>query len=229
MSEWEKLKAECEECQRCPKLVRSRQTEKWGKPVFGYGALNSPVVLIGEAPGRLGAGRTGIPFMGDKSGDFLDWCLSEIGLDREKIYITNIVKCLPKSNKGNNRKPNGYEINQCIKYLVREIELIKPKRIICLGKTAYDNIIDKSSWYPTLREPEIIRIDHPSYIYNYQGGKPGTLKASQYLEELTKALTIYELKTEETEALNDLFRLFGKIARDDSYWEDDLKTEEQEE
>ena len=190
MREWQKLKDQCESCTQCPKLVRSRKTEEWGKPVFGYGTINSRVMLVGEAPGRLGAARTGIPFKGDKSGDFLEWCLNELNLDLESIYITNIVKCLPKNTNGNNRKPSNFEVNQCIKYLVKEVEIIQPKKIICLGKTAYDGVLDKSAWYPALREPEIIRIDHPSYIYNYQGGKPGTPRASQYLEQLTEASTI---------------------------------------
>lgn len=186
---WLELKAKCERCRSCPALVRSRQTEEWGLPVFGYGNLESPVILVGEAPGRLGAGRTGMPFKGDKSGDFLDWCLSEMGLDREQVYITNIVKCLPKNKDGNNRKPTKYEVSQCIKYLVKEVELIQPKKIICLGNTAYKGIYEKSAWFPSLRKPELIKVDHPSYILNFQGGKPGTPKAAAYIKKLTEAMS----------------------------------------
>jgi len=190
---WIKLKTECEQCHSCPALVRSRKTEAWGKPVYGSGNINSKIVFVGEAPGRLGAGRTGTPFLGDKSGDFLDWCLTELGLDHEDIYITNIVKCLPKNEKGNNRKPSNFEVNQCMKHLVEEMGLIKPEKIICLGKTAYKNIMDKTPWYPAFRTCEIIYLEHPSYIYNYQGGKPGTKKASDYVEKMHNIILGVEL------------------------------------
>ena len=180
----------CYLCEECPSLVKSRKTEAWGKPVFGKGFIDAPFMLIGEAPGRLGAARTGIPFKGDKSGDFLEWCLEELGIQHDSLYITNIVKCLPKDENENNRKPTAYETSRCIKHLIEEIRIVNPEKLICLGRTAYKTIIEKSQWYPDIRKCEIILVDHPSYVSNYQGGKPGTPRAQKYVEDLAEAMSI---------------------------------------
>lgn len=76
-------------CRRCPELVKSRKRVTWG-----YGDPHSDVMFIGEAPGRFGCDVTGIPFTRDRSGEFFQKMLSAVGLDKEQVYTTNIVKCL---------------------------------------------------------------------------------------------------------------------------------------
>ncbi|MGC9012239.1 type-4 uracil-DNA glycosylase [Thermogladius sp.] len=119
---WEKLIREIASCTKCP-LHLSRKN-----PVPGEGDVNSPVLIVGEAPGRT-EDETGRPFVG-AAGHFLTELLYSIGVDRSKVYITNVVKCRPPEN----RDPTDEEIAACSPYLVRQIKLIKPKAIIALGR-----------------------------------------------------------------------------------------------
>lgn len=102
---------------------------------MGKGNLNSPVLFIAEAPGK-NEDRDGIPFTG-RSGELFDRLLSEIGMRREEIYLTNIVKCHPP----NNRDPRQEEQESCIPYLKYETLLLRPKMIVCLGRIAAQRII----------------------------------------------------------------------------------------
>ena len=149
-------------CKKCPRLVKfvhkvSTQKRKqnmnevyWGKPVPGFGNLDSKLAIIGLAPAAHGGTRTGRAFTGDKSGDFLFSCLYKIGISNlltsthredglrlNSTYITNILKCAPPDDK-----PLNQELNNCSNYFDNEIKnLISLKVIICLGKIAFDNCI----------------------------------------------------------------------------------------
>lgn len=116
-------------CTRC-ELCRTRN-----HPVMGKGNLNSPVLFIAEAPGR-NEDRDGVPFTG-KSGELFDRLLENIGMDREAIYLTNVVKCHPPGN----RDPKPEEQELCIPYLKYETLLLRPKMIVCLGRIAAQRII----------------------------------------------------------------------------------------
>ncbi|MZP31299.1 uracil-DNA glycosylase [Heliobacterium undosum] len=107
------------------------------------GNINSKVLFIAEAPGRLGADRTRIPLYGDRTGDNFEILLRSIGWRREDIFITNAVLCNPREEKGTNGTPTKKELKNCSCYLMMTIELVKPKIIVTLGKTALDalNII----------------------------------------------------------------------------------------
>lgn len=120
----------CHQCERC-NLARTRKNV-----VFGQGNVNADVMLIGEGPGAT-EDQTGVPFVG-KAGQLLDKMLGAIQLDRNQIYIANIVKCRPP----NNRDPLPDEKNACINYLRHQVRLIKPKIIVCLGRVAATTIID---------------------------------------------------------------------------------------
>ena len=96
--------------------------------VMGHGDLNAEIVFIGEAPGKL-EDEAGKPFVG-ASGKFLDCMLEKIGLDRTNVFITNIVKYRPPKN----RDPLQKEKEDFLPFLYREIELIKPKIIVTLGR-----------------------------------------------------------------------------------------------
>src|SRR5215216_6289699 len=95
------------------------------------------MVLVGEAPGRFGADRTGVPFSGDRSGAFLRELIAELGLDAEReVYITNVVKCNPRDERGNNRAPAGAEIAACRSHMEAELRLLRPRVVVPLGALA---------------------------------------------------------------------------------------------
>ena len=96
------------------------------------GNLNAKIVFVAEAPGRFGAGRTGIPFYGDKSGDNFEILLAHIGLKRADVFVTNAVLCNPLKN-GNNRRPKTSEIKNCSPFLKKTLDLIRPQVIVTLG------------------------------------------------------------------------------------------------
>ena len=147
----------CKKCPRLVKFIKKVSTEKrkqnineiyWGKPVPGFGNLESKLAIIGLAPAAHGGTRTGRAFTGDKSGDFLFKCLHEVGISNSPIsknindnlelkstYITNILKCVPPEDK-----PLNNEILNCSSFFDEEIlNLKKLKVIVTLGKVAFDN------------------------------------------------------------------------------------------
>jgi uracil-DNA glycosylase family 4 len=157
LNELNKTIVNCKKCPRLVKFVKKVSTEKrkqniheiyWGKPVPGFGNLESKLAIIGLAPAAHGGTRTGRAFTGDKSGDFLFRCLYEVGisnspfsknlndnLELKSTYITNILKCVPPEDK-----PLSNEISNCSKFFDEEIlSLKKLKVIVTLGKVAYDN------------------------------------------------------------------------------------------
>jgi uracil-DNA glycosylase family 4 len=117
------------ECQKCP-LGKTRN-----KFVFGVGDPNSDVMLIGEAPGA-DEDAQGEPFVG-RAGKLLNDILKAINFEREEVYIANIIKCRPPGN----RNPLPEEMEKCIPYLYKQIELIKPKIILCLGLVAASELL----------------------------------------------------------------------------------------
>jgi uracil-DNA glycosylase family 4 len=117
------------ECQKCP-LGKTRN-----KFVFGVGDPKAGVMLIGEAPGADEDAR-GEPFVG-RAGKLLNDILKAINFEREEVYIANIIKCRPPGN----RNPLPEEMEKCIPYLYKQIELIKPKIILCLGLVAASELL----------------------------------------------------------------------------------------
>ena len=101
------------------------------------GSIDSDILFVAEAPGRFGAGRTGIPFSGDKSGDNFEALIAHVGLTRRDIFITNAVLCNPLEN-GNNRRPTTKEIDNCSAYLKSTLELVNPKVVVTLGGVGLD-------------------------------------------------------------------------------------------
>jgi len=160
LSNWLKvLNAEVIACRRCPRLVAYRERiarekrrayrdwEYWGKPVPGFGDPDARVLVLGLAPGAHGSNRTGRPFTGDASGNFMYPVLHETGFasqptvtDRNDglvlhdLYITAVVRCAPPGNK-----PLPEELANCAPFLEREIEKLKDLRVIvALGRIAFD-------------------------------------------------------------------------------------------
>jgi len=125
-------------CKKCRLWLEA----KHGVP--GEGPLNANVMIIGQNPGA-DEDQTGRPFIG-RAGKFLDECLKSIGLQREQIFVTNIVKCRPTEKARNwvkDRKPATDEIDACKPYLDKQIELLKPEVICTLGDTARSQIFKR--------------------------------------------------------------------------------------
>lgn len=102
------------------------------------GNVRSKILFIAEAPGRLGADRTGIPLFGDKTGENFENLLGNVGWRREQVFITNALLCNPRNEQGNNGTPSRTEIAHCSPYLEMTISLIEPDVVVPLGRTALD-------------------------------------------------------------------------------------------
>lgn len=162
--------------------------------VPGAGDEKSDVMFVGEAPGR-NEDLQGQPFVGT-AGRILEEALTQAGLSRNKVYITNVVKCRPP----NNRRPTIEERGACIQYLKGEIDFIKPRIICILGNTAYSSLLDGSEI--TKNRGKIVQHDgqlyfvtiHPAaVIYNpslKQVLKDDFVFLSQTLEKLRKGLNV---------------------------------------
>jgi uracil-DNA glycosylase family 4 len=100
------------------------------------GTVDTKILFIGEAPGRLGADRTGIPFYGDQAGRNFERLLQAAGLTRQQIFITNAVLCNPRDERGNNSPPKISEVRNCSLYLSILINIIEPELIVALGRYA---------------------------------------------------------------------------------------------
>lgn len=153
------LERECKKCEKCI-LSKTRKNV-----VFGNGNPYSELMIIGEAPGEE-EDKIGIPFVG-KAGRKLTEVLLKYGIERENIYITNTVKCRPPEN----REPRPNELKECFYYLKKEIEVISPKIILCLGRYAVITILGEDKKISELRKGEYEKFGakvfvtyHPSAI-----------------------------------------------------------------
>ena len=127
----------CERVQKCVKC--SRMCDSLRVLNRSAGSLNADIMFIGEAPGRLGADNSGIPFHGDKSGHNFEELLEFARLDRSRIFVTNAVLCNPKDEQGNNSTPTKIEIQNCADHLGEQIRIINPKVVVTLGATALES------------------------------------------------------------------------------------------
>jgi len=128
--DWEELQRTCLECRKC-ELADTRT-----HVVFGVGNREAEVMLVGEGPGEQ-EDLKGEPFVG-RAGKLLDDMLEMIYLDRTKVYICNIVKCRPPMN----RDPLNTEQDACSAWLKAQMELVRPKIVVCLGRIAASALID---------------------------------------------------------------------------------------
>jgi DNA polymerase len=138
---------ECTKCELC-------KTRKNSVP--GKGNFQADIIFVGEAPGR-NEDQKGEPFVGI-AGQRLSLALQEVGVSREAVYITNVVKCRPP----NNRVPTISERNTCRDYLLKEISIIKPKIICILGNTAFNSILGGSEI--TKYRGKIVKKDNQIYF-----------------------------------------------------------------
>ena len=127
---WEELEAAVLSCERCG-LSRTRS-----QAVFGTGNRQAQLMVVGEAPGAE-EDRQGEPFVG-RAGQLLNAMLRAVGLARGDVFIANVLKCRPPGN----RDPRPEETAQCLPYLHRQVALVAPRVILCVGRIAAHNLLD---------------------------------------------------------------------------------------
>lgn len=128
---FEDLTASVQHCNLCARLCSKRKVLS-----AGNGSVDSRVLFVAEAPGRLGADRTGIPLYGDRTGDNFEALLGNVGWQREQVFITNAVLCNPQDDDGTNGTPTADEIANCSAYLEMVIALVQPDVVVTLGAIA---------------------------------------------------------------------------------------------
>jgi uracil-DNA glycosylase len=147
-------------CERCEALFATRT-----QTVFGVGPVDPDVCFIGEAPGA-NEDATGEPFVG-AAGQLLNRIIAAAGMKREEVYIANILKCRPPGN----RRPQADEARNCREYLDRQIELVRPRHLVCLGASAAQYLLGVSTSLGRLRGRfhdyrgiPVLCTYHPSYL-----------------------------------------------------------------
>ena len=153
--------------------------------VFGVGNLHADVVFIGEAPGA-DEDAQGEPFVG-RAGQLLNKIIEAVGMKREDVYICNILKCRPP----NNRDPETLEMETCFPYLMKQIELIRPKFIICLGRISAQWLLQTNVGLSALRGKvhdfhgaKLIVTYHPAALLRNPGWKRPTWDDMKMFKQL---------------------------------------------
>lgn len=164
--DWEQLADAVRDCRLCGLCETRTQT------VFGVGNRGARLMVIGEAPGA-DEDRQGEPFVG-RAGILLNSMLRAAGFERGEVYIANVLKCRPPQN----RDPTDEEAGRCLPYLRRQIELVAPEAILCVGRIAAQRLLDTDTPIGKLRgrvheldgRPVIVTY-HPAYLLRSPGEK----------------------------------------------------------
>jgi len=157
---WAVLREQVKHCTLCAGLQHRTQT------VFGVGDVNADCLIIGEAPGAE-EDRQGEPFVG-RAGLLLNEMIKAIGLSRASVFIANILKCRPPSN----RDPQKEEVSACFDYLFQQINLLKPKVILSVGRISAQNLLQTQTPVGRLRGVQrlpnsdipVVVTYHPAYL-----------------------------------------------------------------
>ena len=187
------FRAAAADCQACDLYKRGTQT------VFGAGTRNAEVLFIGEQPGN-DEDLEGEPFVGP-AGKLLDKALEEAGIDRQKAYVTNVVKHFkwePRGKRRIHKKPNAKEIAACRPWLEAEIEIVKPKVIVCLGATAAQALLgsqfriskDGGKFIQSDLAPYIIATIHPSAILRAPDDETRHEQKRRFIDDLKKVADV---------------------------------------
>lgn len=183
------IRTDLGECTRC-KLHKTRN-----KIVFGDGNPKADLVFIGEGPGH-DEDVQGLPFVG-RAGKLLTQMIEAMGLQRKDVYICNVVKCRPPEN----RMPERDEIAACSPFLIRQIDAIRPKVIVCLGATAAQMLLNtnrsisafRGEWLE-YRGTRLLATYHPAYLLRNPAAK------SEVWKDLQKVMAVLGLKTKSAAA-----------------------------
>jgi uracil-DNA glycosylase family 4 len=173
------------QCQQC------RLHESKTNYVPGEGSAHPDIIFIGEGPGQT-EDQFGRPFIGN-AGQLLDKIIEKMGYQREDVFIGNVVKCRPP----NNREPLADEVAACLPFLRRQIELLVPKIIVCLGKVALNNLLGTSHSMGRIRGQllsfnniPLIPTYHPSYILHKKVKEEISHAKREVWEDMQKVLAI---------------------------------------
>ncbi|MEX2149104.1 MAG: uracil-DNA glycosylase [Steroidobacteraceae bacterium] len=157
--DWDALEAAVRDCRLCGLCDTRTQT------VFGTGERKARLMVIGEAPGAE-EDRQGEPFVG-RAGQLLNSMLAAAGFERNEVYIANVLKCRPP----NNRDPGALEASQCLPYLRRQIELVGPAAILCVGRIAAQRLLGREEPLARMRGQvhefggvPVVVTYHPAYL-----------------------------------------------------------------
>src|SRR5438552_7804174 len=176
-------------CKACDLWKRGTQT------VFGEGARNAQVMLVGEQPGN-DEDLAGHPFVGP-AGKLLDRALEEAGIDRSQAYVTNVVKHFKWEPRGKRRihaKPDSLEIMACRPWLEAEIAVVKPKIVVCLGATAAQALLGKTfrvtrqrgKIFASALAPRVTATVHPSSILRAPDDETRRVEMRRFIDDLRK-------------------------------------------
>lgn len=179
------LNREIGQCRRC----RLHETKTHYVP--GEGSNRPGILFVGEGPGET-EDQFGRPFIG-KAGQLLDKIIQKMGLSREQVFIGNVVKCRPP----NNREPLKDEVDACLPFLLRQIDLLKPKVIVCLGRIALNNMLGTSysmgrirgQWL-SFRDIPLLPTYHPAFILHKRDKEEITKAKWEVWEDMQKVLAL---------------------------------------
>ncbi|MGI9103304.1 MAG: UdgX family uracil-DNA binding protein [Terriglobales bacterium] len=180
-------------CRACELWKRGTQT------VFGEGSAHAKVMFVGEQPGDR-EDLAGRPFVGP-AGWLLDKCLTDAGIDRREVYVTNVVKHFkwePRGKRRIHKKPNSLQIAACRPWLDSEIAVTKPQVIVCLGATAAQALLGSSfkvtqhrgEFVPTDLAPYVTATVHPSSILRAPDDETRHAEIRRLVEDLKKVAEV---------------------------------------
>jgi DNA polymerase len=180
-------------CRACPLWQRGTQT------VFGEGERRAVVMFVGEQPGN-DEDLAGRPFVGP-AGKLLDRALDEAGIDRRRVYVTNVVKHFKWEPRGKRRihaKPSAGEIAACRPWLEAELELVRPEVLVCLGATAAQALlgrqfrvsVDRGRPVPSALAPHALATVHPSAILRAPDDETRHAEMKRFVEDLKKVAAL---------------------------------------
>ena len=183
------VRAASKDCQACDLYLRGTQT------VFGEGARKAELMLVGEQPGDQ-EDLAGHPFVGP-AGKLLDRALVDAGIDRAAVYVTNVVKHFkwePRGKRRIHKKPNAGEIAACRPWLDTEIQLVKPRALVCLGATAAQALLGRQfkvtahrgEFIASSLAPIVIATAHPSSILRAPDEESRHAEMKRFTDDLRK-------------------------------------------
>jgi len=183
----ESLRGAVQKCRACPLWKRATQA------VFGEGSTKAKAIFIGEQPG-FDEDLAGKPFVGP-AGKLLDRALEQAGISRQDLFVTNMVKHFKWESKGQqhmHKKPNVGEVAACSPWLEAELELIKPKILVCLGATAAQGLLGKDfrvsrqrgQWVKSSLAGKVMATVHPSSILRTPDSERRHAEMARFIEDL---------------------------------------------